>query len=175
METRGPGGAEPYSARHGLDNVLPFDTGASMKYTHRFRVEAPLPAVAEFHSRSASMPAITPPPMIVRVHAAPERMTSGDQMDFTLWAGPIPVRWIARIEDASAAGFTDRQIRGPFAAWAHRHTYVRVDDRTTDVVDEVEARLKRHPFWGLAGALMWIGMPGLFAYRARKTRRMLEA
>ena len=123
-----------------------------MKYTHRFRVEAPLPAVAEFHSRSASMPAITPPPMIVRVHAAPERMTSGDQMDFTLWAGPIPVRWLARIEDASAEGFTDRQIRGPFAAWAHRHTYVRVDDRTTDVVDEVEAKLKRHPFWGLAGA-----------------------
>ena len=76
---------------------------------------------------------------------------------------------------ASAEGFTDRQIRGPFAAWAHRHTYVRVDDRTTDVVDEVEAELKRHPFWGLAGALMWIGMPMLFAFRGRKTRRILEA
>jgi ligand-binding SRPBCC domain-containing protein len=146
-----------------------------MRFAHRFRVKTPMAAVAEFHSRSASMPAITPPPMIVRVHAAPERMTSGDRMDFTLWVGPIPVRWVARIEEASPEGFTDRQIRGPFAAWAHRHTYVRVDDRTTDVLDEVEAKLKRHPFWGLAGALMWIGMPMLFAYRGWKTRRILEA
>ena len=146
-----------------------------MRFAHRFRVNAPLAAVAEFHSRSASVPAITPPPMIVRVHVAPEEMTSGDEMDFTLWAGPIPVRWVARIEDASLNGFTDRQLRGPFAAWAHHHSVVRVNDRTTDVVDEVKAELKRHPFWGPAGALMWIGMPGLFAYRGWKTRRILEA
>ncbi len=72
-----------------------------MKYHHTFRVKAPQAAVAEFHSRSASMPAITPPPMIVRVHAAPARLASGDEMDFTLWAGPVPLRWVARIEDAS--------------------------------------------------------------------------
>jgi len=65
-----------------------------MKFQHRFRVKAPLAAVADFHSRSASMPAITPPPMIVRVHAAPARLTSGDVMDFTLWAGPVPLRWV---------------------------------------------------------------------------------
>lgn len=146
-----------------------------MKFKHTFRVYAPQAAVADFHSRSASMGAITPPPMIVRVHAAPERLGSGDVMDFTLWAGPIPLRWVARIEDASPAGFVDRQARGPFAAWAHRHSFVRVDDRTTDVVDEVEAELKRHPFWRLAGALMWVGMPVLFAYRGWKTKRILEA
>ncbi|MGQ9491566.1 MAG: SRPBCC family protein [Anaerolineae bacterium] len=146
-----------------------------MRFTHTFRVNAPQSAVADFHSRSASMPAITPPPMIVRVHAAPPQLTTGDVMDFTLWAGPIPVRWVARIEDASVEGFTDRQVAGPFAAWEHRHRFVRVDDRTTDVVDEVEAQLKRHPFWGLVGALMWAGMPVLFAFRRRRTKRLLEA
>lgn len=146
-----------------------------MKFRHTFRVKAPQAAVADFHSRSASMPAITPPPMIVRVHAAPAQMRSGDQMDFTLWAGPLPLRWIASIEDASAAGFTDRQIRGPFAAWSHRHRFVPVDEQTTDVLDEVQAELKRHPFWWLAGALMWAGMPLLFAYRGWKTRKLLES
>jgi ligand-binding SRPBCC domain-containing protein len=121
------------------------------------------------------MPAITPPPMIVRVHAAPERLGSGDEMDFTLWAGPVPLRWVARIEQASEAGFTDRQLRGPFAAWAHRHSFVRANEHETDVVDEVEAQLKHHPFWWLVGALMWTGMPVLFAYRGWKTRRLLEA
>ena len=145
-----------------------------MKYEHRFRVRASLAAVADFHSRSASMPAITPPPMIVRVHAAPARLGEGDEMDFTLWAGPIPLRWLAKIEDVSPAGFTDRQLRGPFAAWAHRHTFVRVDDHTTEVVDEVQAELKRHPFWGPVGLLMWVGMPLLFAFRGWQTRRLLE-
>jgi len=145
-----------------------------MKYEHRFRVRASLAAVAEFHSRSAAMPAITPPPIIVRVHRAPSRMTSGDEMDFTLWAGPLPLRWLARIEDASPAGFTDRQLRGPFAAWAHRHTFVRVTDEITEVVDRVEAQIKRHPFWGPVGLLMWAGLPLLFAFRGWQTRRLLE-
>jgi ligand-binding SRPBCC domain-containing protein len=94
-------------------------------------------------------------------------------MDFTLWAGPIPLRWIAKIEGVSAEGFTDRQLQGPFARWTHRHRFVRVDDRTTDVVDEVEAEIKRHPFWGPVGLLMRAGMPALFAYRGWKTRRLL--
>ena len=146
-----------------------------MKYRHVFRVKASQAAVAEFHSRSASMPAITPPPMIVRVHRVAEHLGSGDEMDFTLWAGPIPLRWVARIEDASGTGFTDRQLRGPFASWRHRHNFVRVNEHETEVVDEVEAQLKRHLFWGLAGALMWAGMPVLFAYRGWKTRKLLEA
>jgi ligand-binding SRPBCC domain-containing protein len=146
-----------------------------MKYRHIFRVKAPLAAVAEFHSRSASMPAITPPPMIVRVHDAPARLTSGDEMDFTLWAGPVPLRWVAGIEDASETGFTDRQVRGPFAHWVHRHSFERVTDDITDVNDQVEAELKRHLLWGAAGLLMWIGMPVLFAFRGWKTKRILEA
>lgn len=146
-----------------------------MRFEHRFRVRAAADEVAAFHSDSASMAAITPPPIIVRVHAAPERLASGDQMDFTLWAGPIPIRWVACIEDASPRGFTDRQLSGPFETWVHRHDFERVNDLTTDVVDRVEATYKKHLWWGLFGRLMWAGMPLLFAFRARRTRRLLEA
>lgn len=145
-----------------------------LTFEHRFRVNAPVERVAAFHSNSASMPAITPPPMVAIIHHAPKYLKSGDTMDFTLWAGPIPIRWVARIEDASPSGFTDRQVRGPFAEWSHRHTFERVDEGTTDVVDRVEAAYKRHPFWGLAGRLMWAGMPLLFAYRGWRTRRLLR-
>ncbi len=145
-----------------------------MKFEHRFRVQASVEDVAAFHSQSASMAAITPPPMIVRVHSAPAVLKSGDQMDFTLWAGPIPIRWVACIENASADGFTDRQIKGPFGSWQHRHAFERVDRRTTEVVDRVEATYSEHPFWAVIGRLMWFGMPLLFAFRARRTRALLE-
>jgi ligand-binding SRPBCC domain-containing protein len=146
-----------------------------VRYEHRFRVRAPLAAVAAFHSRASSMPAITPPPIIVQVHRAPAVLGEGDEMDFTMWAGPLPMRWVARISDVSERGFTDRQVRGPFSSWQHRHSFVPVTDNLTEVVDQVEAVVKRHVIWGAVGMAMWVGLPVLFAYRGWRTRRMLEA
>ena len=144
-----------------------------MQYQHQFRVAASLGRVAEFHSHSNSMAAITPPPILVRVHHAPPVLADGVEMDFTMWLGPFPIRWLARIEAASTAGFTDRQVRGPFAEWVHRHRFQAVDENTTDVIDEITVQLKPHPLWWPVGLGMWLGMPVLFAFRAWKTKRML--
>jgi ligand-binding SRPBCC domain-containing protein len=74
----------------------------------------------------------------------------------------------------SESGFTDRQLRGPFAEWVHRHSFAQVDEHTTDVIDQVSLRLKPHLVWGAIGLGFRLGMPVLFAYRAWKTRRLLE-
>jgi ligand-binding SRPBCC domain-containing protein len=146
-----------------------------MRYRHVFTVQAPLERVSAFHRRSAGMGDLTPPPIIVRVHQAPELLTEGSEMDFTLWLGPLPVRWLARIEQVAATGFLDRQLRGPFAKWEHRHTFREAsgDGPQTEVIDEIEAEVKPHPLWGLVGLSMWIGMPVLFAYRKWKTKKSL--
>ena len=146
-----------------------------MKYQHRFQVRAPMAVVADFHAQSASMGAITPPPIVVTVHRAPVRLADGDEMDFTLWLGPLPVHWIAQIEDAGPVGFTDRQVCGPFAKWIHCHRFVVVDESVTEVLDEIELNLRPHLVWGLVGLGMWLSLPLLFAYRGWKTRRLLEA
>lgn len=145
-----------------------------MKYRRQFEVQAPLAAVAAFHTQPASMAAITPPPVIVRIRHAPTRLAEGDEMAFTLWLGPLPVHWLARIEDVSAHGFTDRQLRGPFRTWVHRHTFRPRSETATLVQDEIRIELRRHPFWAVLGFLMWLNLPVLFAYRSWKTRRCLE-
>jgi len=152
-----------------LDSVEP-----NMIYRHRFQVSASQARVSEFHSRAASMAAITPPPMIIRMNNPPDIVKEGDMVDFTMWLGPFPIRWLACIEAVSPSGFTDRQLRGPFAGWIHRHIFTTVDDRTTDVVDEVTLHLRSHPVWWLVGKGMQIGLPVLFAYRAWKTRKILQ-
>jgi ligand-binding SRPBCC domain-containing protein len=146
-----------------------------MKYSHQFQVIAPLQAVIDFHRRSASMADITPPPVIARIQAAPECLSPGDRMDFTLWLGPIPVYWSAQIDAIPGSGFADRQVEGPFQSWVHRHQFVRLDDHTTLVQDQIEAQFKLHPVWGLIGLGMWISLPVLFAYRGWKTSRLLAA
>lgn len=145
-----------------------------MKYRHVFQVNAPLEAVADFHSWADSLAAITPPPAVMRIHHAPERLVEGDELDMTLWLGPLPVGWLVRIEQVSAEGFTDRQLRGPFERWVHRHSFVALDEATTLVQDEVQLRTSRHLLWGPLGGLLAASLPALFAYRAWRTRQILE-
>jgi ligand-binding SRPBCC domain-containing protein len=86
----------------------------------------------------------------------------------------VPIDWLARIEDVNPTGFTDRQLRGPMKHWFHRHTFVTIDDESTEVVDEIDLSLRPHPVWWLIGAGFCLSLPLLFAYRAWKTRRLLE-
>lgn len=145
-----------------------------MNYRHTFKVRAPLTRVKAFHSQAASMPAITPPPLSVRLNHAPEVLGEGDEMDFSLGVGPIRIRWVVRIEHDTANGFTDRQLLGPFAEWVHQHRFIVLDEQTTEVVDEITLRPRRHPLWWLVGMAMWVGLPVLFAFRGYQTRRMLQ-
>jgi len=145
-----------------------------MIFLNAFEVRAPLETVTDFHTQSASMAAITPPPVMVRVHSAPAVLGENDEMEFTMWLGPLPVRWLAKIEAVTANGFIDRQITGPFRKWVHRHSYDRIDDTSTRVRDEIQVSLDKHPLWGVVGFLMMVNLPFLFAYRAWKTRRLLE-
>lgn len=145
-----------------------------MQYRHRFVVNAPQAEVADFHASSLSMGAITPPPVVVRVHAAPATLAEGDTMDFTMWLGPLPIHWIARIEQTTPVSFVDRQVSGPFASWEHLHTYVAQGPATTVVVDQVTAELSANWFWKLVGFGMWISLPLLFGFRGWQTKRILE-
>lgn len=144
-----------------------------MRFQHRFVVHAPLEDVRAFHTDTRSMAAITPPPIVVRVHEAPALLGEGDTMRFTLWLGPLPIRWAARFSDVGAEGFTDEQVAGPFALWKHRHAFVPLSGGRTEVRDVVVARLDRNPVNALVGLSMWLGMPVLFAFRARRTKALL--
>lgn len=143
-----------------------------MRFEHRFRVKAGQEAVAAFHQSAGSLRSITPLPM--KVHHAPAQLGEGAEIVFTVWMGPLPVRWHGRVENASAEGFDDIQLAGPFRSWRHRHNFQRLDANTTEVYDAVQAELRPHPVWGLVGLMMWLGLPALFAYRGWRTRRLVE-
>lgn len=144
------------------------------EFTHRFTVHAPLARVAEFHHDTRALKRLTPPPILVKFNRV-EPLTEGSQADFTMWLGPVPVRWVAVHTDVNPRrGFVDTQAHGPFRAWQHRHTFVPIDANTTEVVDQVRAIPSSHPFWGPVSWFMWLTLPMLFAYRSQVTRRLVE-
>ena len=144
-----------------------------MAFRHEFTVAAPRERVLQFHRARRSLAAITPPPMIVRIQEGPEVLSTGDELRFTLWLGPFPIRWHAAIESVSDAGFADRQLSGPFDHWVHRHTFLASEEGLTTVRDEIAYTYRPDLIWALVGRLFVLGLPVLFAYRAWRTRRLL--
>ena len=139
-----------------------------------FDVDAPFDVVRRFHGSTDAIPWLTPPPMVARVHQGGP-VENGMVADFTLWLGPLPLRWKARHRDVDERSFVDEQAAGPFAEWAHTHELEPMDDGRTRVRDRVEYR--HHS--GLAGVFTRLLMGGpalrvLFAYRCLMTRLCCE-
>ena len=127
-----------------------------------------------FHRAASSLGAITPSFFFMNDLVAPDPLEEGSRLSFRLWLGPLPVRWRARIENMTTNGFDDVQVSGPFESWVHTHSFEAASPPFCWVVDQVEFRLRRNPYWYLLGLLMALGLPILFAYRGWKTKSMLE-
>lgn len=142
------------------------------RFRHRFHVRAPVQLVAQFHRDSRALKQLTPPPVFVQLHRA-DPLAENSITDFTMWLGPLPVRWVAvHTEVDPLRGFQDSQVRGPFARWEHRHSFLPLDETATEIIDEIQAEFAGG-FWGLIGRFMWFNLPVMFAYRGWVTRRAL--
>lgn len=142
-----------------------------MKFQHSFLVDAPVEAVAAFHGDTRALKRLTPPPIVAQIHDV-EPLGEGSQAHFTLWFGPLPLRWHAVHRDVSPSGFTDTMVSGPLRSWQHTHRFVAVGTGQTRVEDII---IYEHPN-GRRGFLSraLFARPGLlYLFTARKilTRR----
>ena len=143
-------------------------------FQHKFLVEAPISKVAEFHQDTRSLKGLTPPPIYVSFNEI-QPLAENSVADFTMWLGPLPVRWVAMHSNVKPLnGFTDTQLSGPFEQWVHQHAFQSLGPNRTEIIDTVEAQPSNHVFWGLVSRFMWLNLPFLFAYRAWRTRKALE-
>lgn len=142
-------------------------------YEHRFLVRASLSEVLDFHRDPRALRKLTPPPVIVRFQRI-EPLAEDSTAEFTMWLGPIPVRWKALHTQVTEDGFTDEQIDGPFESWIHRHQFIRLESNVVEVVDTIRA-IPGKRFWNrIISNLMWLNLPVLFAFRGWVTRKSLE-
>lgn len=144
-------------------------------FDYRFTVRAPLSAVAVFHWDPRTIKKLTPPPLILSVQKI-EPMAEGSVSRFTLWMGPIPVRWVAVHSDVDLTrGFTDTQAEGPMKKWVHTHRFTALEPELTEVHEHIE--YEHHAGVRGAGTRVMFNGPALrslFAIRSAITRRALE-
>ena len=144
-------------------------------FDFRFAVDAPISVVREFHKDTRALKLLTPPPTIVQLHDI-EPLAEGSVSRFTLWVGPLPLRWEAVHRDVSEHGFTDIQRSGPAKKWEHTHTFAPLGENKTEVREHVEYE-HAGGFWGAVTRVLF-AKPNLyvmFTYRRIITRKHCRA
>jgi len=133
-------------------------------------------ALLAFHEQPKAFNKLTPPPIFVQLHRDARPSITDGEVEFTLWFGPIPVRWVARHEPGpSTTSFADRQIKGPMAYWRHEHIFEATE--CGSVLTDRIMLAHRSGWRGWLTRLAFDGLPLriLFIYRHWRTRRVVEA
>jgi hypothetical protein len=91
----------------------------------RQRLNRPPEEVFRFFAQPHNLERITPSWLHFEVRGTdPSQMGEGTLIHYRLRLHGVPLRWTSRIEEwVPGRGFVDRQIRGPYRVWHHRHSF----------------------------------------------------
>lgn len=168
------------SGQHAARRVV----GSEARMTvHRLVAEQFVPRsreeVFEFFSRPENLARITPPGMAFELTSRDRAMRAGLRLVYRLRPlFSIPTTWVSEITHYDPPhAFVDVQVSGPYALWAHTHTFetARVGDVVgTRVTDSVMYELPFGPLGDLVNALVVRPrLAAIFAHRQRAIARLL--
>src|SRR5262245_797551 len=110
-----------------------------MRFSKESRIAAPPCVVFAFHESPGALERLSPPGDAVELIEGGESLRPGSRVVVKVRFGPLRLRWIAEhTEYEPGRSFADRQVRGPFARWEHRHLFLDDGRGGTILRDEVE-------------------------------------
>jgi len=148
-----------------------------VRFVKESQIAATPAEVFAFHERPGALASLTPPWEKVELAEGGDSIQPGSRVVLKVRFGPFTLRWVAEhTEYEPGRLFADRQVRGPFASWYHRHHFLDDGAGGTLLRDEVEYE----------PPLGWLGrrlgrrfleekLHRLFAYRHETTRRLVES
>jgi hypothetical protein len=107
--------------------------------------------VYQWHARPGAFERLVPPWETVRMRAGHPGLEPESVVELEVRTAWRTTAWVARHTDVRPGrGFTDVQVRGPFETWRHRHDFEPIDDRSSVLVDRIQADLPLGPLGELA-------------------------
>ncbi len=138
-------------------------------YTYRSTLPVSRQRLWDWHAAPGAFARLAPP-------WDPPRIVSQDgafaDRRVIMKIGPLGLRWIAQHHDAEpGAGFHDRMVKGPFAAWDHAHRFEDAGNQGAEsvLVDRIEVELPGGAVGALGEPLLRRMLDRMFAFRHRRT------
>ncbi len=141
--------------------------------TDRFIVKADPATTWKFFSDAGNLPRITPTWLSFEsLTPGPIEIGLDTVLDYRIKSNGVPIRWRSLIVAWEPMRmFIDLQVRGPYAAWCHRHTFEQTPEGV-ECSDRVIYKLPGGPVGRVAHALMVKRqLTEIFEYR----RKMITA
>ena len=149
-----------------------------MRHSLHYSMVLPLPLqeVFDFFADVTNLQRITPPELNFSiVTPLPLLMQAGTIIDFRLSLLGVPFGWQTEISAWEPPHmFVDRQIKGPYAEWIHKHTFSSAEDGRTVMEDDVTYSLPSLPLGELAQPLVRKQLERIFTYRRETILKLLK-
>ena len=143
-------------------------------FRHSFTVKADINKVWEFYTDIGHLHVISPPRMQLRlVKSTHQKLVQGSEVWLT---GILLTRsnWHSKITALAPYEYVDEMMTGRFRVWKHVHGFRKIDDNTTEVIDEIDFQLH----YGLLGRMfegyVYSKLVKIFAHRKQATIKALE-
>ena len=140
------------------------------------RIDVGAALLEQWHLRAGAFRRLTPPWERLSIVEEPSEIADGARAVIEMRTGPFWTAWVAEHQDCRlGVGFSDVQVKGPFAYWKHVHRFRKAKGDASELSDEIDYRL---PF-GFVGNLVGGGLvkrklERTFNYRHAVTKLDLE-
>ena len=143
-------------------------------FRHSFTVDAEISRVWDFYTDIGHLKVISPPDIHLRlVKSTHTKLVEGSEV----WlAGRLLTEstWHSRITSLKPYEYVDEMLTGRFKIWKHVHGFKALDDKTTEVIDEIDFELP----YGFLGrcfeGYVLRQLERVFEHRKQATKRALQ-
>jgi ligand-binding SRPBCC domain-containing protein len=144
--------------------------------TRELTLDLPREEVFAFFADAGNLERITPQSLNFQITTLePIDISKGTLIDYRLRLYGIPIHWRTEISVWTPPfEFVDRQRRGPYAQWIHRHTFTELEKNKTLIQDEVRYRLPLEPLGDLAHVIVRRQLDHIFDFRKRRVAEILR-
>lgn len=144
--------------------------------TREMMLDLARPVVFDFFADAGNLERITPTELRFHIFTPlPVDLREGALIEYRLRIYGIPINWRTEISLWNPPfEFIDRELKGPYKQWIHRHTFVEMGENKTLIRDEVKYRLPFEPFGDLLHWFIKAKLDHIFDFRERAVREIFE-
>lgn len=145
-------------------------------YTGSLEIALPRHEVFSFFANAENLERITPPQLGFQIITpTPIEMKAGALIDYRISLHGIPMTWRTEITKWDPPHeFVDKQLKGPYKQWIHRHTFTETENGTTLIGDEVRYRLPFEPLGDIARFFVEREIKNIFDYRQKTVAEVFK-